>query len=531
MRLFSFVKRLPDAAVYTFLFLLCVPAFWINLDSMPFIGDEGIRSTVALEMHLSGNYIVPTLNGDPYFNKPPLYNWVLLGTRAVFGSFGEWPARNTTLFFLGLFACTVYVHVRRAFDPAAGVLAAFLLVSSGRILFWDSMLGLIDICFSWLMYLNWMLLYAWGRKGYWWRLFAVSYALMAAGFLLKGLPAVVFQAISVPAAMVLLGQWRRLFSPAHITGGVLGVLLAGSYYAVYAGQVSLEKAFGILLDQSLQRTVTHFGWSQTMWHLLTFPVEQVYHFLPWSLLLVLVFHPRFWRLVQDEPFVRYNFWMMCANLPVYWSSVEVYPRYLLMFVPVFNVVCWYVYSMLEKAHSIWPVVLWRVFGFLGTAVVLLLMALPFMERLHQLHWFFPAWMCTLMLAVAAGLALWTDRRRALLWTVGAVLVVRIGLNLFVIPFRTEEAKFGWSRGDAQRIAARFPGQKICLHRESETDNVARFYLENETRQIVFRCDAPEPQKLFLVDKSRFPAFEGEVLDSVRVFDNRFLHLMQVQHSN
>ena len=526
MRVFSFFSRLPDAAVYAILFALCVPAFWINLDRMPFIGDEGIRSTVALEMHLSGNYIVPTLNGDPYFNKPPLYNWVLLGARAVFGSFGEWPARNTTLFFLGLFACTVYVHVRRAFDPAAGVLAALMLVSSGRMLFWDSMLGLIDVCFSWLMYLNWMLLYAWGRKGYWWRLFAVSYALMAAGFLLKGLPAVVFQAISVPTALVLLGQWRRLFSGAHIAGGVLGVLLAGAYYAVYAGQVSLDQAFGILLDQSLQRTVTHFGWGQTLLHLFTFPAEQVYHFLPWSLLLVLVFHPRFWRWVQDEPFVRYNFWMMCANLPVYWSSVEVYPRYLLMFIPVFNVVFYYVLT--TDSGRLREVLGW-VFRVLGVLVLLVVAGLPLVERLHQLPLFYAGWAITLLLAIAVCWALWADRRRALFWTVGVVLVVRIGLNLFVIPFRTEEAKFGWSREDARRIAARFPGQHICLHQGADTDNVARFYIENETRQIVFRCAVPPPETLFLVERARFSDIKGEVLDSIRIFDNRFLHLMRVEH--
>ena len=39
--------------------------------------DEAIRSLVALEMKLSGNLITPTLHGEYYYNKPPLYNWIL----------------------------------------------------------------------------------------------------------------------------------------------------------------------------------------------------------------------------------------------------------------------------------------------------------------------------------------------------------------------------------------------------------------------------------------------------------------------
>ena len=54
---------------------LLLPALLINLGILTFIDDEGIRSLVALEMKLSGNYITPTLNGEFYYNKPPLYNW------------------------------------------------------------------------------------------------------------------------------------------------------------------------------------------------------------------------------------------------------------------------------------------------------------------------------------------------------------------------------------------------------------------------------------------------------------------------
>ena len=65
--------------------VLLLPALLINLGLMSFIDDEGIRSLVALEMRLSGNYMAPTMNGEWYYNKPPLFKWIRLGYYQVFG--------------------------------------------------------------------------------------------------------------------------------------------------------------------------------------------------------------------------------------------------------------------------------------------------------------------------------------------------------------------------------------------------------------------------------------------------------------
>ncbi|MEL7375863.1 MAG: glycosyl transferase, partial [Bacteroidota bacterium] len=57
--------------------LLLLPALLWNLGIMVFIDDEAIRALVAQEMIWSGDYLVPTMHGDPYLNKPPLWNWIL----------------------------------------------------------------------------------------------------------------------------------------------------------------------------------------------------------------------------------------------------------------------------------------------------------------------------------------------------------------------------------------------------------------------------------------------------------------------
>ena len=214
-----------------------------------------------------------------------------------------------------------------------------MLLTSGRILFWDSMLGLIDICFSWIIYLNFMILYQLAKAERWRILFILSYLLFSIAFLLKGLPAVVFQGISVITALQLHGTLKKKFiSKDHVIGIGIGIIPLLAYYAVYATMVPLDKVFSILLDQSMQRTATHHGIWKTVTHFFTFPLEQSYHFLPWSLLLVVGFHPKFKTWMRAHDFIRFNFWMLVINLPVYWLSVQVYPRYLLMFVPMFNMV-------------------------------------------------------------------------------------------------------------------------------------------------------------------------------------------------
>ena len=75
-RLDNYLQSNPGK-VFFFLLILAIPAFFINLGLQPLFADEPTRADVALEMILSGNYVVPVIGGEYYYNKPPVYNWVL----------------------------------------------------------------------------------------------------------------------------------------------------------------------------------------------------------------------------------------------------------------------------------------------------------------------------------------------------------------------------------------------------------------------------------------------------------------------
>lgn len=97
--------------LYAAAFILFFPAMLINLGITPLLADEPTRALVALEMMFSENFITPTINGDYYYNKPPLYNWLLVFLFKLTGSTSEFVVRLPTVISIGIFAGLMYLSL------------------------------------------------------------------------------------------------------------------------------------------------------------------------------------------------------------------------------------------------------------------------------------------------------------------------------------------------------------------------------------------------------------------------------------
>jgi 4-amino-4-deoxy-L-arabinose transferase-like glycosyltransferase len=525
----QFLTQLSNRQLAIIAVLLCLPAFLIHLGLIAFIGDESIRSLVAFEMKMSGNFIVPTLNGEFYFNKPPLYNWMIYGMSMLMGQFGEWPARLTTLVSLGGFAWWVYHFVSRYMDKLTGLTMALMVLTSGRILFWDSMLGLIDICFSAVIYLNFMVMFQFSKAGKWSSMFLFSYLLMSVAFLLKGLPAIVFQGISILTTLILFKSFKqKFFSAAHLLGALAGTLPVIVYYILYARYISLTEVFSVLTDQSVQRTVVRHSLWDTFVHLFTFPLEEIYHFLPWSLLILPYFHPRFRTWLRENEFVRFNFWMMMANLPVYWLSVQVFPRYLLMFIPLFNLTGYYILQRSLATNLKWWKSLHVVFIVLvslGSVAALLMLVYPPVSEIPGSIWIW--WICSLILIIC-GVGLVADAARMFIWMALALLVVRSTFNLVVLPLRAIDYQENLCRQDCQRLYAHHPDDKLVVYDQTQTQGVARFYLSSYFHQVLpITRKTDDTSALYIVDRSMYPDFPGTLVDSLLLERDQVMGVMRL----
>ena len=90
--------------------------------------DEGRYAGVAFEM-LHGDLLVPTLDGLPFFHKPPLLYWLDLAAYALLGA-NQFSARvGPALLGWGLGAA-LFLHVRRWHGLAVARLALALLATS-----------------------------------------------------------------------------------------------------------------------------------------------------------------------------------------------------------------------------------------------------------------------------------------------------------------------------------------------------------------------------------------------------------------
>ncbi|WP_234733504.1 ArnT family glycosyltransferase [Tellurirhabdus bombi] len=440
--------------------LLVIP-FFAYLGALPLDirSDEPRRALVALEMMLSGDYLTPTLNGKLYFNKPPLYNWLIVASFKLFGNYSSYALRFPMAISLVGYVITIFLLVKRQLGKQVAFAVALMLATNARILVYDSYLGLIDTLFSWLTYTAFILVYQFDRSRNYWALFLITYILTALGFLMKGLPSVVFQGLTLLAYFTYTRQFKKLFLPAHFAGILVFVLIVSSYYIAYftKNNVPLEKVAGVLFSESSKRTVVEFGVGQTLLHILTFPFEMQYYYAPWLLLVILLFRKdafqRLYRrvgskaqrwgspLLEAHPFVVFNLIIFFVNFIIYWTSPQVYARYLLMLLPLLFTIFTYVYYEHTTPND-WRRRVWE--GFLGVAILIVTLGcwtaffMPETKNIPGLWW-----KCSLLFGSFVFIS-WQYKRQLanrLLILFVFLAVVRIGFNWIILPGRIEKREF------------------------------------------------------------------------------------------
>jgi 4-amino-4-deoxy-L-arabinose transferase-like glycosyltransferase len=106
--------------------------------------NEGLYARIPQEMLASGHWIVPTLDGVPYLEKPPLMYWV---TAVAFGMFGanEWSARAAPVLGMILAIAAISRFARRELGDDAAALAVAMFATTplaivlGRTLIFDAL--------------------------------------------------------------------------------------------------------------------------------------------------------------------------------------------------------------------------------------------------------------------------------------------------------------------------------------------------------------------------------------------------------
>lgn len=122
---------IPRAYFPWFLAALAVFALFFELGRMDVTEEnEGQRVTPPYEMIQSGDYLVPTLNGDVYLAKPPLLYWIIAGVYNTTGVVSEWTGRIPTAAFGVLIVLVAYFAFSRLAGGPVGQLSAIALLAT-----------------------------------------------------------------------------------------------------------------------------------------------------------------------------------------------------------------------------------------------------------------------------------------------------------------------------------------------------------------------------------------------------------------
>src|SRR5687768_13459628 len=101
----------------------------INLGDLNLQAEEPRRAVVSMEMLDSGDYIVTHALGWEYYNKPPVFIWILAVFIYLSGSTSAFVLRLPSLIFLLLWAFVHYEVSCRFFSKKIALLSAFFMIT------------------------------------------------------------------------------------------------------------------------------------------------------------------------------------------------------------------------------------------------------------------------------------------------------------------------------------------------------------------------------------------------------------------
>ncbi|CAN5414518.1 glycosyltransferase family 39 protein [soil metagenome] len=252
---------------------------WLRPLALP---DEGRYVGVAHEMLASGHWWVPTLDGMPFFHKPPLFYWITAASMRAFGSSVE-SARAASLLAAVVTVTGLYAFVRRWVGIAEArstvlVLATMPLFYGGAQ--YANLDMLVAACVSAAILLAGHATLTREGGGFYRGPLAMAFAAAALGVLAKGLIGVVLPVLVLLGWGVFTGRTTRVLALlAWAPGLVLFSCIAAPWFLAMQAQFPGFDHYFFVVQHFQRFASTGFNNVQPWWF---YPVALVALSLPWS---------------------------------------------------------------------------------------------------------------------------------------------------------------------------------------------------------------------------------------------------------
>jgi 4-amino-4-deoxy-L-arabinose transferase-like glycosyltransferase len=282
-----------------------VAPFFVNLgDSSIWDANEAFYVETPREMIESGDYINPSFNYEPRFNKPVLSYWIVAGMYRVFGVSVTTERLAIAALALIMIVAAWFLGRAASMQPLAAPLAALGLAAGPRFFMFSRRI-FVDMAVTAMMTLTLLFFVLSERYPSRRRLFlALMYVSVGLGVLTKGPVAAVIPLLVFTAYLAVhreLGRLRELMIP---TGTVIALLIVAPWYlALYQQPHGWTHISEFFIGENVGRFTETIG-TQERGPFFYLPVL-VHDMLPWSICLAaIVFAWRRDRRSNQDSFTR-----------------------------------------------------------------------------------------------------------------------------------------------------------------------------------------------------------------------------------
>lgn len=393
--------------------IIALLIMFFNLGSIPLLDpDEPVYAETPKEMVQFNEFLSPRIFGEYWYDKPPLYYWLVAGAGKVFGM-GEFAARfpSAVLGVAGVLA--LYLFGRELFNKRAGLAGALILATSLEYVY----LGKAAVTDMTLTFCLTLALLGFITKRY-----LLMYVFIGLATITKGPVGFLFPGAIILLYLVLAGRIRQVTEiklPAGI--GIFALIGLPWYWFMYSvhGSAFIDTFLGF-------HNVTRFTSPEhpelVVWYY--FIPVLILGFFPWTAILVQSVWASLQRSSQDDnrTLMFLNIWAAFIFLFFSICQTKLVSYILPLYPPLALIVGWYI-------DRVWDI------------------------RAKMLAW--PVLLVVLSVLFAAGLVVGT---KALPGVTNGVLAAALLLSVMALC----AAVFIWKRQPGKAFGVQVAGMALCL---------------------------------------------------------------------
>lgn len=280
--------------------------------------DELRYAEIPREMIVNHDYIVPTINGVKYLEKPPLFYWMQVASIKIFG-LHEFNLRLATLWMAVLGVAATYLFTAKIYSRQTAWFAA-LILSSMSLYFAMAHVITLDMTVSVFITLS---LYAFflAIKNQSCTAMLLGFLASAAAMMTKGLIAVIFPGLILGIWITLFQRWHQIQWRHVVLGFLIFIALVAPWHLLLQQRAPEFLHFYFVEQQLLRYTTTIAHRYQPFYFYL--PVL-VLGTLPWSYFLpkaLFFLKKSYWRHRRQYE-NSWFFWLWFLSIFLFFSASD-----------------------------------------------------------------------------------------------------------------------------------------------------------------------------------------------------------------